>query len=146
MNFQYFLKVLKYHKYREMYKILIYLISTVWIINGLFCKVLNLVPRHEQIVSRVIGRNYSHQLTILIGILEILMVLWILSNIKPKLNVIFQIIIVTSMNLLEFLIASDLLLWGRFNSLFAIIFILIVYFNHFYINKKSQKKTYVTIS
>ncbi len=48
-----------------------YSIAIVWIANGLFCKVLNLVPRHEQIVARVLGTEFSRPLTILIGISEI---------------------------------------------------------------------------
>ncbi len=36
-------------------QILNYLIAAVWIANGLFCKVLNLVPRHQEIVARIIG-------------------------------------------------------------------------------------------
>jgi hypothetical protein len=29
------------------YQLLNYLIAAVWLVNGLFCKVLNLVPRHD---------------------------------------------------------------------------------------------------
>ena len=104
--------------------------------NGLFCKVLNLVPRHEKIVARILGGDYSRPLTILIGFSEIMMAIWILSGYKTKLNAMVQIIIVASMNTLEFMLAPDLLLWGKFNSLFAFLLILVVYFNEFYLNKK----------
>jgi len=43
-------------------------ISLVWLINGLFCKVLDFVPRHELIVSRILGTEYTLILTKLIGI------------------------------------------------------------------------------
>lgn len=56
-------------------------ISLVWLINGLFCKVLDFVPRHELIVSRILGTEYASIFTKLIGIAEILMVVWILSGI-----------------------------------------------------------------
>jgi hypothetical protein len=64
------------------------------------------------------------------------MAVWILSGYKSKLNAIAQISVVATMNLLEFILVSDLLLLGKLNSLFAFIFILVVYFNEFYFNKK----------
>ena len=121
------------------YEILTYCITTVWIANGLFCKVLNLVPRHEQIVGRILGNDYSRLLTILIGLSEIIMAVWILSGYKTKLNAITQISVVAIMNTLEFIIVPDLLFWGKLNSLFAFIFILVVYYNEFYLNKKQLK-------
>jgi len=121
------------------HKIVTYYIATVWIANGLFCKVLNLVPRHEQIVARILGDEHSRLLTILIGISEIIMAVWILSGYKTKLNAIAQITIVATMNTVEFILVPDLLLWGKLNSLFAFIFILVVYFNEFYFNKKQLK-------
>jgi len=128
-------------KIRKIHTILIYCISTVWIVNGLFCKVLNLVPRHQQIVARIFGNEYSRVLIILIGLSEILMAIWILSNIKQRLNAMAQIAIVGIMNTLEFMLVPDLLLWGKLNSLFALIFILVVYFNEFYLNKKRTQQT-----
>lgn len=123
----------------RIYKILNYCIATVWIANGLFCKVLNLVPRHEQIVARILGDEHSRLLTILIGLSEIIMAVWILSSYKTRLNAIVQIAVVATMNTLEFILVPDLLLWGKLNSLFAFIFILIVYYNEFYLNKKQLK-------
>jgi hypothetical protein len=121
---------------KRTYKILTYCIATVWIVNGLFCKVINLVPRHEQIVARILGDDYSRLLTILIGLSEIIMAVWILSAYKTRLNTIAQITVVATMNTLEFILVPDLLLWGKLNSLFASIFILVVYFNEFYLNNK----------
>lgn len=51
----------------RIYRVLTYLTATVWLVNGLFCKVLNFVPRHEQIVSNILNENYSRPLIILIG-------------------------------------------------------------------------------
>lgn len=42
------------------------------------------------------------------------------------------------MNFIEFLYAPDLLLWGKLNSVFAFLFLLVVYFNEFYLNKKKS--------
>lgn len=69
------------------------------------------------------------------------MAVWILSNIKTRLNAIAQITIVAIMNTLEFILVPDLLLWGRLNALFAFLFIVVVYFNEFYLNKKLDQQT-----
>jgi hypothetical protein len=121
-------------------KILTYFIALVWLVNGLFCKVLGFVPRHEEIVARILASNHSHIFTILIGISEIVMAIWILSNFKSKLNAIIQIVVIATMNIVEFMIAPDLLLWGKFNSLFAFIFILVVFINEFYLSKKIMRQ------
>ena len=121
---------------KAIYKFLTYCIATIWIANGLICKVLNLVPRHQQIVARILGNEHSRLLTIVIGCSEIVMAFWILSQIKTRLNAIAQIVIVATMNTLEFILVPDLLLWGRLNALFAFLFIVIVYLNEYYFNKK----------
>jgi DoxX-like family len=126
------------------YKTLRYFIATVWLANGLFCKVLNLVPRHEQIIARVLGNEFARPITILIGLSEIFMSVWVLSRIQSRLNAMAQIIIVATMNVLEFILVPDLLFWGKLNSVFAGIFILIVFYSEFVLNKKlTQPKSYV---
>jgi hypothetical protein len=113
-----------------------YLVAAVWLVNGLFCKVLNLVPRHQQIVARITGEAHAAALTRAIGFAEIAMAVWILSGIKPRLNAITQIVVIAAMNTLEFFLAPDLLLWGRFNALYAFLFILLIY-NVFLLKKPS---------
>jgi hypothetical protein len=120
-----------------LHQFLSYLIAAVWLINGLFCKVLNLVSRHQQIVAEIIGEAYARPLTLLIGFLEIGIGLWILSGVKTRLNTFVQIVVVVLMNTLEFVLVPDLLLWGRANSIFALLFVFLVYFNEFYLNKKT---------
>jgi len=118
------------------HRIFTYLIAIVWIANGLFCKVLNLVPRHEQIVLGILGDEFAGLITRAIGVSEIFMAIWILSGIKSRFNAITQMLVVAIMNLLEFILVPDLLLWGKFNSIIALIFILVVYYNEFILNKK----------
>lgn len=127
-------------KKQKIHKILILCIATVWIVNGLICKVLNLVPRHEQIVSKILWSGYSRSLTILIGTLEIVMAIWVLSGIKSRLNAMTQIVIIAIMNTLEFIVVPELLLWGKLNSIFAFLFILVIYSNEFYLNQKMTRK------
>ena len=112
------------------------IIVLVWLINGLFCKVLNLVPRHQEIVGRILGEQHSRILTMVIGILEIVMVVWIVSRFKSRFCAIFQMTIVGTMNIIEFVLAPDLLLFGRMNIFFALIFILLIYVNEFMASRK----------
>lgn len=118
-----------------------WIIAGVWFVNGLFCKVLNLVPRHEAIVSRILGASHSRALTILIGIAEVFMGVWVLSQYKSRLNAILQIVLIATMNTLEFIMAPDLLLWGRFNALFAFLFILAIYYYQFELRKDASCNT-----
>jgi hypothetical protein len=118
------------------HKLLSICIAAIWIVNGFFCKILNFVPRHELIVAKILGTEYSRLFTILIGCLEILMAIWILSNFRTRLNAIMQILIIAAMNILEFILLPGMLLWGRVNIIFAFILILVIYLNEFYFNKK----------
>ena len=122
----------------KIHTLLSYTIAFVWIANGLLCKVLDLVPRHQQIVARILGDAHSRNLTMLIGFLEIGMAVWILSNIKPRFNALLQIAIVGVMNVVEYILAPDLLLWGKMNAFFAFLFILVIYVNEFHLNKKND--------
>jgi hypothetical protein len=117
-------------------KLLNYCIAAVWLANGLFCKVLNLVPRHQQIVGRILGEQYSAVFTKVIGVAETAMAIWIISGIWSRINAITQIAVIAIMNVLEFILVPDLLLWGRLNLLFASVFILVIWYNSFYLRLK----------
>lgn len=123
------------------HRILIYLIATVWIVNGLFCKLLNLVPRHQLIVARILGNDHAGLFTKIIGALEVCMAIWILSSVKPRFCAFAQIIVVAAMNCIEFVLASDLLLFGRINSIIALIFIIVIYYNEFVLNRTTAQQT-----
>jgi len=121
---------------RKKHLLLNYFIAAVWLINGLFCKLLNLVPRHQEIISNILGNNNARLFTILIGISEIVMAIWIISRKWTRTNAILQIIVIAIMNSLEFILVPDLLLWGKSNAIFAFLFILIIYYNEFRLPKK----------
>jgi hypothetical protein len=124
---------------RTIHHIVSYFIASVWLINGLFCKVLNGVPRHELIVAEILGKDHSRTFTLLIGGSEIVLTVWILIRIKTRLNAITQIGIVTIMTILEFILVPELLLWGRLNALFAFFFVCLVYYNEFHLKTKDQQ-------
>ena len=119
----------------SLHKILTILLSVIWFVNGLFCKILNLVPRHEQIVSSILGIDDARMLTIAIGVSEVLMAVWILTGLFSRLNAIAQILIIAVMNILEYMLVPELLLWGRFNIVFAFLMIVVIYINEFHLKK-----------
>ena len=102
-------------------------VAGVWLANGLVCKVLDVVPRHRQIVERVLGLDDAALLTKAIGFGEILIGLWVLTGLFPRLATWFQITLVATMNVLEFWLAPDLLLHGRLNLPLALVFTGVLY-------------------
>ena len=102
-------------------------VAGVWLANGLLCKVLDRVPRHRQIVERVLGLDDASLLTKAIGVGEILIGLWVLTGLLPRPITWLQIALVATMNVLEFWLAPDLLLFGRVNLLVALLFIGVLY-------------------
>ncbi len=119
------------------YRWLGYFIAFVWLVNGLICKIFGLVTRHEAIVARILGPSYAHEITLLIGLAEVCMAIWVLSGKWSRFNAIFQVLIIGIMNTLEFFMAPDLLLWGKANALFAALFILLIYYREFHLERKS---------
>lgn len=115
-------------------------VASVWFLNGFGCKVLNLVPRHREIVARILGESHAGVLTPGIGILETLMAVWILSRIAPRFCALLQIGLVLVMNAIEFFLAPDLLLFGQFNAVFAVLFTTVVYINGFMTSRPRQKQ------
>jgi hypothetical protein len=108
-----------------------YLIALVWLANGLLAKVLNLVPRHTEIVGAILGPTYARELTVLIGLTEIAMAAWIVLDRHRRPTAIAQIAIILTMNTLESLLVPELLLWGYLNPVFAVLFCGVIYYHGF---------------
>ena len=128
-------------KTNQVYQIITYFSSLVWLANGLLAKVLNLVPRHQEIVGRILSQEYSRPLTFMIGISEIIMALWILRPVDRKFTVMVQVCTVSVMNCIEFILVPDLLLFGRLNALFALLFIILIYSNELLLNRTSLQQS-----
>ena len=111
------------------------LIAAVWLVNGFLCKVLGLVPRHEQIAARVLGLENAEWLIRLIGLSEIGMCLWVLSGIHRRLCGWTQIGMVALMNILEIWRAPSLLLFGPWNGAVAAAFLVFVFWEYHRIPK-----------
>lgn len=116
-------------------KILTISIGLIWLANGLLCKVLNLVPRHQKIVGNILGDGFAKPLTISIGVLEIFMAVWIFSGYKSRVNAMLQMLIIGVMNILEFALVPDLLLWGKYSIVFALLLICVIFYNEFHLKK-----------
>lgn len=109
-----------------------WLFASVWLVNGLACKLLDLVPRHRAIVARLFGDEHALILTRLIGIAELVFAVWILSCWRWRWSAAAQIAAVAAMNLVEFLFARDLLLFGSGNALVAGAYIALVAYAGFW--------------
>lgn len=101
-------------------------LAAVWLAMGLGCKVLGLAPRHREIVARILGGEHADALTVLIGFGEMGMAAWILSGRFPRICAAVQIGLVGVMNVLEFILARDLLLFGGWNALLAAVFMILI--------------------
>ncbi|QQR88312.1 MAG: DoxX-like family protein [Flavobacteriales bacterium] len=108
-----------------------YFFALVWLVNGLWCKVLGGVPRHEVIVGAILDRDLAPQFTIAIGIAEIGMAGWIIAGWRYQLCAASQIAIILLMNVIEFFAVPHLLLWGRLNIVFATLLCGLIFWNGF---------------
>jgi hypothetical protein len=124
---------------RRLHLALRFAIGLVWFINGLVCKVLGLVPRHEEIVATVLGNAHAHEITVAIGLGEVALALWVWSGRWPRTVAAVQITLVVAMNLLEFFLAPELLLWGRLNAFFAGLFAFVVFYDGFILTRQLDR-------
>jgi hypothetical protein len=108
----------------------------------LYCKLLDFVPRHKEIVGRILGDQHALYMTKMIGLGEVFLAVLIIFGFRSRLLAIIQIILVVLMNTLEIILAPDLLLFGRLNGVFALVFIMLIIYTEFYLNKKSTKSGY----
>ncbi len=130
----------------SLYKLSTYFIAFVWLINGLFAKVLNFVPRHQEIVQTIFQEVFhdflpletAFYLTKFIGVSEIILATWIVSGYKGRFVAVLQIILVLVMNIIEFTLVEDLLLFGKWNLVIAICFSLYIYWNEFGLKNKNN--------
>lgn len=82
----------------------------IWIMFGLVFKVLDVVPRHREIVAVVLGEGVAGPVILLVGVAETLMGVWVLSCIRPRLCAAVQTAAIVTMNALELSLARHLLL------------------------------------
>ncbi|MBL7945531.1 MAG: DoxX-like family protein [Flavobacteriales bacterium] len=108
-----------------------YLFALIWLVNGLWCKVLGMVPRHQEIVAAIISPAVASPLTLAIGFAEMGMAAWIIWGWRYRFCAVLQIAIILLMNVIEFFAVPELLLWGRWNIVFAVLLCVAIYWNAF---------------
>jgi uncharacterized membrane protein YphA (DoxX/SURF4 family) len=85
-------------------------VAAVWFVFGTIFKVLDLVPRHREIVAAILGNEIAPAITTLIGLAETGIGLWMLSGFLPRSCAATQTIAIVSMNALELIYAHSFLL------------------------------------
>ena len=94
-------------------EITVRLVAAVWLIHGLYNKLLGGSARHLAIVQSVpgLGGSAGEHVLALVGIGEVAIALWILSGWRPWLCAAAQTLVLLSMNVVELTFARALLLW-----------------------------------
>jgi len=101
------------------------MLAAVWIINGLYAKLLVGVPRHQAIVARFFGATHARSLTVAVGCAELIMAAWILSGVDRGACLAVQAIVIFAMNGLELWRARDLLLFPRLMPMANVLYLLL---------------------
>jgi uncharacterized protein YqjF (DUF2071 family) len=88
-------------------------VAAVWLVHGLFNKLLAGSPRHLAIVQSVpgLGGVTGERVLTAVGVAEVAIALWVLSGWRPRLCAATQTLALLSMNLVELTYARPLLLW-----------------------------------
>lgn len=100
----------------------------VWIVFGLVFKVLNVVPRHREIVAAVLGEEASGPVIFFVGAAETLLGMWVLSGIRPRLCAAVQTAAIVTMNAMELTLARHLLLSPLLMVCANVVFLTIVWY------------------
>ncbi|HTD87292.1 MAG TPA: DoxX-like family protein [Candidatus Binatia bacterium] len=85
-------------------------IGSVWVFHGLYSKILNGIPRHRLIVSKILGAANAGIATKGIGVLEVLLGLWAFTAWQSVGCAGVQTAAILAMNSLEILLARELLI------------------------------------
>ena len=85
-------------------------IASVWFLFGLIFKALGALPRHRQIVVRVVGAERADGVLWLVALAEISIGLWVLIGRALPLCAAVQTVLIATMNFLELRRARELLL------------------------------------
>jgi len=88
-------------------------VAGVWLVHGLYNKLLGGAPRHLAIVQSVPGLSGAAGADVLmaVGVFEVAIALWILSRRAPRICAAVQTAALLSMNVVELTFARPLLLW-----------------------------------
>jgi hypothetical protein len=85
-------------------------IGGVWLFHGCYSKLWNGIPRHRQIVGRILGDRHARALTVVIGLMEAFLGVWVISGRARVLCAVIQTTALVAMNSIEIWLARDLLI------------------------------------
>jgi uncharacterized membrane protein YphA (DoxX/SURF4 family) len=88
-------------------------LAAVWLVFGLLFKAIGFVPRHRQIVARVVGPERAALVLWLVAATEITLAAWLLLGRFLVACMVAQTALIVVMNTLELKYARDLLLSPR---------------------------------
>jgi uncharacterized membrane protein YphA (DoxX/SURF4 family) len=90
-----------------------FLVAGVWLIHGLYNKLLGGSPRHLAIVQSVpgLGGAAGARVLLAVGVFEVAIAIWMLSRRAPRLCAAVQSVALLTMNAVELRYAHALLLW-----------------------------------
>jgi len=88
-------------------------LAAVWLVHGVYNKLLGGSPRHLAIVQSVPGLEGAagRRMLIAVGLAEVAIAIWMLSRRAPRLCAAVQTVLLLSMNAIELAYARPLLLW-----------------------------------
>ncbi|HEX9367633.1 MAG TPA: DoxX-like family protein, partial [Vicinamibacterales bacterium] len=88
-------------------------VAAVWLVHGLYNKLLGGSARHLAIVQSVpgLGGVAGERVLTAVGVGEVAIALWVLSGWRPRLCAVTQTVALLSMNVVELTWARPLLLW-----------------------------------
>jgi hypothetical protein len=90
-----------------------FVVAGVWLIHGLYNKLLGGSPRHLAIVQSVPGLAGAAgtRMLLAVGLFEVALAVWVISRRAPRLCAATQMVVLLSMNVVELTYARRLLLW-----------------------------------
>jgi uncharacterized membrane protein YphA (DoxX/SURF4 family) len=75
-------------------------IASIWLYQGLWCKLLGRMPHHQEVVGMVpfLNASQAHWTLIALGSLECVVAAWVLSGIRARQAALMQTFLLGSMN------------------------------------------------
>lgn len=86
------------------------LIGAVWVFHGLYSKLLNGIPRHKEIVAKVLGEKHAGWAVKVIGLGEVALGVWAFTDWERVGCATVQTAALVAMNVLEIARARSLLI------------------------------------
>ncbi len=75
-------------------------IASVWLYQGLWCKLLGRTPHHQEIIGMVpfLNASLAHWALVALGSVECVLAVWVVSGIRAREAALVQIFLLVSMN------------------------------------------------